>query len=94
VEAENIIKMYTLIWVLLVVFTIVEVMMIAMAFPPVFILLGVIGLASLKAVFIALYYQHLKYDDIAISWFYLMALFFAIFIVIVFTGGSGVWPIQ
>lgn len=93
-EAENIIKVYAVIWVLLVGFTVAEVMMIVMAFPPIFILLGVIGLASLKAVFIALYYQHLKYDDIAISWFYLMALFFALFIVIVFSGGSGVWPIQ
>ncbi len=93
-ENGNAVKLYTVIWVLLVGLTVVEVWMVAMAFPPLYILFGVLGLAAIKATFVALYYQHLKYDDLAISWFYLMALFFALLIVMVFTGGSGVWPPQ
>jgi len=83
-------KLYTGIWVLLVGLTLMEILMVMFNLSPLIILLGVLGIAAIKALFVALYYQHLKYDDIAISWFYLMALFFALFIVMVFTGGSAV----
>lgn len=91
-EHGDVIKLYTVIWMLLVSLTVVEVWMVVMEFPLLYILIGVLGIAAIKATFVALYYQHLKYDDLAISWFYLMALFFALLIVMVFTGGSGVWP--
>gem|GEM_PF-4019907 len=83
-------KIYSGIWILLVGLTILEILMVMFNMAPIFILIGVLGIAGVKALFVALYYQHLKYDDIAISWFYLMALFFALFIVMVFTGGSAV----
>ncbi len=93
-KEENVVKVYTSIWVLLVGLTVLEVIMVVMEFSPLLILFGILLLAGVKAIFVALYYQHLKYDDVAIAWFYLMALFFALFIVMVFTGGSGVWPPQ
>ena len=89
-DESTMLKIYSGIWVLLVVLTIAEVIMVTMQMAPVIILIGVLGIAGIKAIFVALYYQHLKYDDIAISWFYLMALFFALFMVMVFTGGSAV----
>lgn len=89
-DESTMLKIYSGIWVLLVVLTIAEIIMVTMQMAPVIILIGVLGIAGIKAIFVALYYQHLKYDDIAISWFYLMALFFALFMVMVFTGGSAV----
>ena len=92
-DENMVLKVYTGIWILLVGLTITEILMVMFNLSPIIILLGVLGIAGIKAIFVALYYQHLKYDDIAISWFYLMALFFALFIVMVFTGGSAVCQI-
>ncbi len=88
------INLYIGIWGMLVGITILEVLMVLVNMPIVFLITGVLLLAGLKAAFVALYYQHLKWDDVAISWFYLMALFFALFIVMVWTGGSAVCQVE
>jgi len=88
------INLYVGIWGLLVGLTVLEIFMVLVEMPIILLITGVLLLAGLKAGFVALFYQHLKWDDVAISWFYLMALFFTLFIVMVWTGGSAVCQVE
>ena len=87
------IRIYIAIWGVLVLLTILEVMMVAFEMAQFLLILGVLGIAAVKAIYIALYYQHLKFDDEALSWFYMMALFFAILIAIVWSNGGQIWSV-
>lgn len=73
---------YIYIWVILVVFTIVEVLALLLPLTRTVIVLGVITLASIKAVSIASFYQHLKYEPNSLRIFPLVFLFLIVLFIL------------
>lgn len=67
--------LYVYVWAILVVFTIVEVLTLLVPLSHTIIVLGVIVLASIKAVAVASIYQHLKDEPNALRIFPLTLLF-------------------
>ncbi|HID05445.1 MAG TPA: hypothetical protein EYH45_03690 [Candidatus Caldiarchaeum subterraneum] len=73
---------YVAVWVALVVFTVIELMLVGMPMTPITIALGILGLASLKALLIALFYQHLIGEAAWVKIFYAFALLTAVGLVV------------
>ncbi len=67
-------RLYVAIWVILVAATILEVETRFLSGTAQFLVAGIIAISSTKAVVIALYYQHLRYESRAIKILPLLAL--------------------
>lgn len=78
---------YLFVWVVLIILTITEVIMITSPMNLSLILSIIVSLAAIKAILIALYYQHLKYEAFSLSIFYLSSLFFIVIIMLTWTLG-------
>lgn len=70
--------LYIAVWFVMVVATLVEVAAVNFPAALVVVVLSVIILAAFKAVLIALYYQHLRYESLALGAIPLTALFMLI----------------
>ena len=67
-------RLYVVIWVILVAATILEVETRFLSGTVQFLVAGIIAISSAKAIVIALYYQHLRYESRAIKILPLLAL--------------------
>ena len=67
-------RFYVVIWVILVAATVLEVETRFISSPAQFLVAGIIAISSAKAIIIALYYQHLRYESRAIKILPLLAL--------------------
>lgn len=67
-------RLYVVIWAILVAATILEVETRFLSQTAQFLVAGIIAISSAKAVIIALYYQHLRYESRAIKVLPLLAL--------------------
>jgi cytochrome c oxidase subunit 4 len=82
--------LYTFVWLILVLATVLEVVLISAPGTLLVMLFAVAGLAILKAVLIALYYQHLRYEPWSVSSLPLVALaLLAVLIVVMVASGGG-----
>jgi len=73
---------YVAVWVVLVAATVAEVMLVSMPTTALTIALGILGLASMKAVLIALFYQHLIGEAAWVKILYVFAVITAIGLII------------
>jgi caa(3)-type oxidase subunit IV len=78
---------YCLIWCLLIILTLMELATLRLNLPVTTIALSIIGLASIKALLIALYYQHLIKESESVGWFYLASIFFILVLVVTWITG-------
>ena len=76
------IVLYVGVWVVLMVATMLEVVIFGMPMTLAMIIFGVMGLAVLKAVLIALFYQHVWTEERWVKLFYLLALVTAIGLIV------------
>ncbi len=60
-------RLYIVIWIILVAATILEVETRLLSSTAVYLVAGIIAISSAKAIIIALYYQHLRYESMAIK---------------------------
>ncbi len=67
-------RLYVVIWIILVAATILEVETRLLSSTAMYLVAGIIAISSTKAIIIALYYQHLRYESIAIKLLPLAAL--------------------
>jgi len=65
---------YIAIWVILILFTIIEILIFGLPLPTSLIVPGILSLAAVKALLIALFYQHLLHTPTGISTLYFIAL--------------------
>ena len=73
---------YLVVWVVLMVSTALEVVLLGMPLTFAVLILGVMGLAVLKAVLIALFYQHVWSEERWVKLFYLLALVTALGLIV------------
>ena len=73
---------YLAVWVVLMVATALEVVVFGMPLTLAMLVLGVMGLAVLKAVLIALFYQHVWSEERWVKLFYLLALVTAVGLIV------------
>ncbi len=60
-------RLYVVIWIILVAATILEVETRLLSSTAAYLVAGIIAISSAKAIIIALYYQHLRYESMAIK---------------------------
>ncbi len=60
-------RLYVVIWIILVAATILEVETRLLSSTAMYLVAGIIAISSAKAIIIALYYQHLRYESMAIK---------------------------
>ena len=73
---------YLAVWVVLMAATALEVMLFGMPLTLAVLLIGIMGLAVLKAVLIALFYQHVWTEERWVKLFYLLALVTAVGLIV------------
>jgi len=69
---------YILIWVILLVLTLAELGYAFMDLPKIVLAIGLIGMAVWKALLVALYYMHLRYEESTLSRFFSAGFILAI----------------
>ena len=79
---------YVGVWIILVIATVLELAMLYMQAPLTLLLAGIAVLASLKAILIALYYQHLRYEPAALSAIPISGLALLIILVVTMVAGG------
>ncbi len=78
---------YTVVWLILVVFTVIEVQLIGISLVYTIIILTILLLAGVKAILVAGFFQHLFYEKKYIGIFYASSVFMIVAIILTWTFG-------
>ena len=79
--------LYVAVWIGLVIFTLLEVLVLGLELGTLLMVLLVLGLASVKAVLVALFYQHLRYEPPSLGWFYVASVLIILAIIVTWITG-------
>lgn len=81
-------RLYLYVWAVLVAFTLIEVGALFTPLTRTLVVLSIAALASIKAVLVASFYQHLKYEDNSLRIFPLTFLALTIIFILLTVGGA------
>lgn len=79
--------LYVGVWIGLVIFTLLEVLVLGLELGTILMVLLVLGLASVKAILVALFYQHLRYEPPSLGWFYVASVLIILAIIVTWITG-------
>jgi len=94
-EAEHgTIKSFAVIWIILLVFTGIEVLLAYEQITPIIMLIALIGLSVIKAALIIAYFMHLKFERLSLFLTLFPMLIFCIVLMLIFLGDAYRIPIM